>query len=315
MLNLPDSLYEDYTQLATASASSSTAATVVSPPDITTIFRWINDLRIRPSDSLLLYRARSDFALENLANNRDKVEILPLMLWNSVGIVGMLLQEVVKVYQHISHPVYHRATPTTRVYNVLLLFQTIAYHPETRSNFLKANMPHYFFPLMDIAYNDKPLEFLRLGAIGVIAHLLKTPLDGAAIRFLMDTGALNYCTRPIEIGNTESKTLAVFILHRILMTDEGLQYCCVLADRFFVIDGLLKKLLVYLSSMARPSPSLFNLVVGCYFMLSQKARARDGLRRYIPVMLFDGTFANLLAADPEADENRKQLIKNLESNQ
>lgn len=34
-------------------------------------------------------------------------------------------------------------------------------------------MPHYFYPLMDIGYPDKSHECIRLGAIGVIAHLLK----------------------------------------------------------------------------------------------------------------------------------------------
>lgn len=66
--------------------------------------------------------------------------------------------------------------------------------------------------------------------------------------------------------------VSVFILNKILSTNEGLQYCCVLADRFFLIDGLLKKLLVYLSSMTNPSPSLFNLIAGCYAKLSQKPR-------------------------------------------
>lgn len=36
-----------------------------------------------------------------------------------------------------------------------------------------AEMPHYLFPLMDIDLADKPLECLRLGALGVLAHMLK----------------------------------------------------------------------------------------------------------------------------------------------
>lgn len=36
-----------------------------------------------------------------------------------------------------------------------------------------ADMPNYFYPLMDINLTDKPLECLRLGALGVIAHMLK----------------------------------------------------------------------------------------------------------------------------------------------
>ena len=38
---------------------------------------------------------------------------------------------------------------------------------------VEADMPTYFYPLMDINLTDKPLECLRLGALGVIAHMLK----------------------------------------------------------------------------------------------------------------------------------------------
>ncbi|XP_033130010.1 protein CAF40-like [Brassica rapa] len=137
---------------------------------------------------------------------------------------------------------------------------------------VEADMPTYFYPLMDINLTDKPLECLRLGALGVIAHMLKLPADTAVVRYLVNTSCLQHCTKAIEIGSTESKTIAVFIINKIMSTGEGLQYCCVLPDRFFFIDGLLKKLLVYLTAMGTPCPSLFNLLVGCYTNLSYKPR-------------------------------------------
>ncbi|WZY81672.1 hypothetical protein YC2023_028056 [Brassica napus] len=164
--------------------------------------------------------------------------------------------------------------------------------------FVPADMQYYFYPLMDINVTDPRLECLRIGALGVIAHMLRPPVDPAAVCYLVNTSCLQHCTKAIEIGSTESKT--------------GLQYCCVLPDRFFFIDGLLKRLLMYLTTMARPCPSLFNLLVGCYTSLSYKPRARRGLRRYLPDMLFNNTFASLLAADPAAERNRRELIKNLE---
>ncbi|KAL0770945.1 hypothetical protein Bca101_036096 [Brassica carinata] len=285
MANLPDSLYEDYStsKLTLPSASSFAPTTTVVPfPDMDTIIQWINDLHNE-------IPFVSNSALQNLVT------------------------EIVKIYPHISAPVHSQEGKPPRAYNILLLFQCIAHYPETRGCFLKAEMPHYLFPLMDIDLTYKPLECLRLGALGVLAHMLKAPIDGAAVRFLMDNGALRYCTKAIEIGSTESKTVSVFILNKILSTNEGLQYCCVLADRFFLIDGLLKKLLVYLSSMTNPSPSLFNLIAGCYAKLSQKPRAREGLWRYPPVMLLNGTFASLLAEDPDAVNYRKQLIRNMQS--
>ncbi|KAF2603938.1 hypothetical protein F2Q70_00025271 [Brassica cretica] len=41
--------------------------------------------------------------------------------------------------------------------------------------------------------------------------------------------------------------------------------------------------------------------------------AREGLWRYPPVMLLNGTFASLLAEDPDAVNYRKQLIRNMQS--
>ncbi|KAJ0261982.1 Cell differentiation [Hirschfeldia incana] len=300
MVNLPDSLYEDYTRCMVNFPSVSDSS-----PTMRMIIKWIDDLHNMIPSTV-------DFALENLTIHRKKFEILPRLLWKSRCTVAMMLQEIMKIYPHTSRPVYSQNRMHHRVYNILLLFQCITHYPDTRNGFITADMPYYFYPLMDINLTDKPLECLRLGALGVIAHMLKPPVDVAVVLYLVNTNCLQHCTKAIEIGSTESKTLAVFIFNKILSTAEGLQYCCVLPDRFFLIDGFLKKLLVYLATMATPSPSLFNLVVGCYAKLSNKPRARRGLRRYIPVLLFNGTFAGLLAEDPVAERYRQELIRNLE---
>ncbi|RID69567.1 hypothetical protein BRARA_C01654 [Brassica rapa] len=281
MVNLPDSLYEDYT-ISRVNLPSALASTVPPSPDIRMIIKWVNDLHNNIPSTF-------DFALQNLTIHRKNFEILPRLLWKSHFTVAMLLQV--------------QFLPTNLC---------ITHYPETRNCFLKADMQYYFYPLMDINVTDPRLECLRIGALGVIAHMLRPPVDPAAVCYLVNTSCLQHCTKAIEIGSTESKTIAVFIINKILSTGEGLQYCCVLPDRFFFIDGLLKRLLMYLTTMARPCPSLFNLLVGCYTSLSYKPRARRGLRRYLPDMLFNNTFASLLAADPAAERNRRELIKNLE---
>ncbi|KAL0844179.1 hypothetical protein Bca101_017425 [Brassica carinata] len=280
MANLPDSLYEDYTR-SMVNFPSALDSTFPPSPNIRMIINWIDDLHKKIPSTF-------DFALENL------------------------ITEIMNIYPHISRPVYSHNGMHHRVYNILLLFQCITHYPDTRNPFLTAGMQHYMYPLMDINLTDKPLECLRLGALGVIAHMLRPPVDVGVVRCLVNTNCLQHCTKAIEIGLTESKTFAVFIFKNILSTGEGLQYCCVLPDRFFLIDGLLKMLLVYLTTIATPCPSLFNLVVECYAKLSYKPRARRGLRRYPPTMLFNGTFARLLAEDPASERYRQELIKNLE---
>ncbi|CAH8374658.1 unnamed protein product [Eruca vesicaria subsp. sativa] len=327
MANLPDSLYEDYTRFMVNFPSASASPP---PPNIRMIIKWVDDLHNEIPSTF-------DFALQNLTIHRTKFEILPRLLWKSRFTVAMMLQEITNIYPYTSRPVYSLNGMHLRVYNILLLFQCITHHPDTRSMFLTADMANYFYPLMDISLTDKPLECLRLGALGVIAHMLKPPVDVAVVRYLTKTNAVEHCTKAIAIGSAESKTLAVFILNKILFTDEGLHYCCACPERFFTLDGLLKMLLVYLTTMTTHRPSLFNLVVGCYAKLSYKPRffclhlfefllsgkqeldilvcirARRGLRRYPPVMLFNGTFASLLDADPPAERYRQELIKNVQS--
>ncbi|KAG2332793.1 hypothetical protein Bca52824_003973 [Brassica carinata] len=264
MANLPDSLYEDYTR-SMVNFPSALDSTFPPSPNIRMIINWIDDLHKKIPSTF-------DFALENL------------------------ITEIMNIYPHISRPVYSHNGMHHRVYNILLLFQCITHYPDTRNPFLTAGMQHYMYPLMDINLTDKPLECLRLGALGVIAHMLRPPVDVAVVRCLVNTNCLQHCTKAIEIGLTESKTVICCIhIQKYSVHRRGLQYCCVLPDRFFLIDGLLKMLLVYLTTIATPCPSLFNLVVECYAKLSYKPRARRGLRRYPPTMLFNGTFARLLA--------------------
>ncbi|EOA28413.1 hypothetical protein CARUB_v10024619mg [Capsella rubella] len=322
MLNLPDSLYEDYSKLKLTSPSSSYASsssappplpalTIIPQPTIMMIFQWISDLH-KPNTF------ESYFALHNLAHHRNNFEFLPCLLWESHATAFIMLQDVIAVYRHIVGHISSLPFPPPqlnplRAYNVLLLFQSIAYHPETRGRFIKAKMPNYLFPLIDVGVTERPYERIRLAALGVIAHMLKASQDGVAVRYLMDSSAVGHLVKTVEFGSTDSKTVAAFILHKIMSSAEGLQYCCVLADRFFVINDLLKKLLNYLGTMVRPSPALLNLVVGCYSKLSQKSRARDGLRRYTPGLLFDGTFARLIAEDPVTENYWRQLVQNLDN--
>nr|AAC25937.1 hypothetical protein [Arabidopsis thaliana] len=233
MVNLPDSLYEDYSKLKLTSpsnASSSSSAppprlSVVAHPTVEMIIQWVCDIH-KPKSYM------SDFALHNLA------------------------YEVFEAYRHLAGHISLRLFPhplnPLRVYNVFLLFQSMACHPDTSRQFLRAKMPNYFYPLMDTGLIDKSDECMRLAALGVIAHMLKASEDGAVNRYLMESGVVGFCVKPIEFGSTETKKVALYILDKIMSTDQGLYYCCVLADRFYVIDELLKKVLFYLSNMEDP---------------------------------------------------------------
>jgi CCR4-NOT transcription complex subunit 9 len=65
--------------------------------------------------------------------------------------------------------------------------------------------------------------------------------------------------------------VATYIVHNILMKDEGLKYCCAFAQRFYAVDHALQNLLENLAE--EPSHQLLRHIIGCYLRLSQSPRS------------------------------------------
>lgn len=70
--------------------------------------------------------------------------------------------------------------------------------------------------------------------------------------------------------------VATFIVHRILVHEEGLKYCCILADRFFVIVNVLGTMIEKLAEDGRlvedHSKRLLKHIIWCYKRLSEHPR-------------------------------------------
>jgi CCR4-NOT transcription complex subunit 9 len=77
----------------------------------------------------------------------------------------------------------------------------------------------------------RPFEYLRLTSLGVIGALVKTD-EQEVITFLLTTEIIPLCLRIMESGSELSKTVATFILQKILLDDSGLSYICQTYDRF-----------------------------------------------------------------------------------
>ncbi|KAH9793309.1 cell differentiation Rcd1-like protein [Citrus sinensis] len=212
-LNLPESLYEDY----------STPDLPVHGP--ASVAYWIQALQSHET---------KERALLILSQNKEIRKDLAPLLWNSIGTISALLQEIISVYRTLSSPNLTE-TASTRVSNALALFQCVASHPETRKQFLKAKLPLYLYPFLNTKDKEKPHEYLRLTSLGVIGTLVKSD-DPEAIRFLLQTEIFPCCLTSMEVGSDLSKQVATFIIYKILLHEEGLKYCCVLADR--ACDGL-----------------------------------------------------------------------------
>jgi len=265
------------------------------------IYQWIVELSCPDT---------RENALLELSKKREVVPDLAPMLWHSFGTIAALLQEIINIYPAI-HPATLTAHQSNRVCNALALLQCVASHPETRSTFLQAHIPLFLYPFLHTVSKTRPFEYLRLTSLGVIGALVKTD-EQEVINFLLTTEIIPLCLRIMESGSELSKTVATFILQKILLDEIGLAYICQTYERFSHVAMILGKMVLSLAK--EQSARLLKHVVRCYLRLSDNPRAREALRQCLPDQLKDNTFVNCLKDDKSTKHWLSQLLKNLETN-
>ncbi|XP_067929448.1 CCR4-NOT transcription complex subunit 9-like [Watersipora subatra] len=263
------------------------------------IYQWIVELaNVTTRENSLL----------ELSKKREAVQDLAPMLWHSFGTIAALLQEIIYIYPSINPPNL-TAHQSNRVCNALALLQCVASHPETRSAFLQAHIPLFLYPFLHTVTKTRPFEYLRLTSLGVIGALVKTD-EQQVINFLLATEIIPLCLRIMESGSELSKTVATFILQKILLDETGLNYICQTYDRFSHVAVILAKMVQQLA--VEGSARLLKHVVRCYYRLSDNARAKEALRQCLPEQLKDNTFAACLRDDQSTKRWLTQLLRNLE---
>ncbi|GAB2277764.1 CCR4-NOT transcription complex subunit 9 [Dionaea muscipula] len=250
---------------------------------------------------------RRENALLELSKKRELFQDLAPLLWNSFGTIAALLQEIVSIYPVLSPPSL-TSVQSNRVCNALALLQCVASHHETRMLFLNAHIPLYLYPFLNTTVKYRPFEYLRLTSLGVIGALVKVD-DTEVISFLLSTEIIPLCLRTMETGSELSKTVATFIVQKILLDDVGLDYICTTADRFFAVGRVLGNMVAALAE--QQSPRLLKHIIRCYLRLSDNPRACDALRSFLPDMLQDNTFSNCLREDPTTKKWLQQLLLNV----
>ncbi|CAI5762755.1 CCR4-NOT transcription complex subunit 9 [Podarcis lilfordi] len=276
-------------------ATAAPVPTALAQVDREKIYQWINELSSPET---------RENALLELSKKRESVPDLAPMLWHSFGTIAALLQEIVNIYPSINPPTL-TAHQSNRVCNALALLQCVASHPETRSAFLAAHIPLFLYPFLHTVSKTRPFEYLRLTSLGVIGALVKTD-EQEVINFLLTTEIIPLCLRIMESGSELSKTVATFILQKILLDDTGLAYICQTYERFSHVAMILGKMVLQLSK--EPSARLLKHVVRCYLRLSDNPRAREALRQCLPDQLKDTTFAQVLKDDTTTKRWLAQLL-------
>ncbi|KAG8461594.1 hypothetical protein KFE25_001198 [Diacronema lutheri] len=246
-------------------------------------------------------------ALLELSKRREAFADLAPILWHSFGTIAALLQEIVAIYPLLSPPSL-TAHASNRVCNALALLQCVASHPETRTLFLNAHIPLFLYPFLNTVSKTRPFEYLRLTSLGVIGALVKVD-DAEVISFLLSTEIIPLCLRIMETGSELSKTVATFIVQKILLDDMGLSYICAIAERFYAVSTVLANMMQVLAE--QPSARLLKHIVRCYLRLSENPRAREALRQCLPDSLRDATFSTALKDDVSTKRWLSQLLYNL----
>eukprot|EP01136_Pigoraptor_vietnamica_P011064 Opistho-1_new@49455 len=267
----------------------------------------IDKEKIYPLVLELTKTEQRESALLELSKKRESVPDLAPILWHSFGTMAALLQEIVAIYPLLSPPAL-TAHGSNRVCNALALLQCVASHNETRNLFLNAHIPLFLYPFLNTVSKTRPFEYLRLTSLGVIGALVKTD-DSDVVTFLLSTEIIPLCLRIMEQGSELSKTVATFIVQKILLDDIGLQYICQTYERFFHVATILGKMVHALTK--DQSARLLKHVVRCYLRLSDNPRAREALRQCLPEPLRDSTFAACLKDDTTTKRWLNQLLVNL----
>ncbi|KAF5388691.1 hypothetical protein D9757_004841 [Collybiopsis confluens] len=182
-------------------------------------------------------------ALLELSKKREQYDDLALILWHSFGIMPALLQEIVSVYPLLSPPNL-TAHVSNRVCNALALLQCVASHTETRQLFLNAHIPLFLYPFLNTTSKTRPFEYLRLTSLGVIGALVKQNDNNTVIHFLLSTEIIPLCLRIMETGSELSKTVAIFIVQKILLDETGLTYICHTYERFYAVGTVLSNMML-----------------------------------------------------------------------
>mmetsp|Transcript_15077 Transcript_15077/g.39162 ORF Transcript_15077/g.39162 Transcript_15077/m.39162 type:complete len:182 (+) Transcript_15077:463-1008(+) len=173
---------------------------------------------------------------------------------------------------------------------------------------LTAHIPLFLYPFLNTVSKTRPFEYLRLTSLGVIGALVKVD-DSEVINFLLSTEIIPLCLRIMETGSELSKTVATFIVQKILLDDMGLSYICAIAERFYAVSTVLANMMQMLTE--QPSARLLKHIVRCYLRLSENSRAREALRQCLPDSLRDATFSAALKDDVSTKRWLAQLLYNI----
>eukprot|EP00439_Symbiodinium_sp_Y106_P019513 s1243_g2.t1 len=238
-----------------------------------------------------------------LAKMRESLPGLARALWDSPGALEALKEEVEAIYPRLSQPEEVTASAASRVCNAMSLLQHLASDQATNVLFLDAQFHLLVYPFLSTSHTERPFEYLRLTALGVIGALLKA--NSGSVRPLLETDLLRLCLNSLEAHASElSKVVAAFILQQLLLDDHGLDLICSSQDSLSKVTDALSAVVETLVQapsirLLKPGPE-WKPLVRCYLCLTEDPRGKRRVKEFLPEGLRKAPESVLgLAAPPE----------------
>lgn len=213
-----------------------------------------------------------DEAFKQLSLKIQEDKNLPSLLWHTPGVIVIMLQEIIITYPLLSN---NQLDPThmNKLINVLGLFQVIAQDPKTKLPFLKSNLHLYFYPLINTANKMRHYENLRVHSLAVIGALVKKDDNTEVINYLVKTELIVLCLRTMKKGTDMAKSVAIFIVRKILMNNAGLEFVCTTEERLQAVVDILKDMVNDMDrNQQTVTLSLAKQILRCFLRLSENMR-------------------------------------------
>ncbi|XP_074353038.1 uncharacterized protein LOC141692207 [Apium graveolens] len=136
------------------------------------------------------------------------------------------------------------------------------------------------------------------------------PSTKVAVHCLLESGLFPLCLKSIEYGNELSQSTASWIMSRIMMQEQGLQYCCEPANRLCAIMKVFNDVIEKMQD--EPSTTVLKNIIQCYVILSDDpSRGCLLLRSFIPPILTTAPYIEALRARPITLKNLQDLFRKL----
>mmetsp|Transcript_26208 Transcript_26208/g.23070 ORF Transcript_26208/g.23070 Transcript_26208/m.23070 type:complete len:123 (+) Transcript_26208:460-828(+) len=101
----------------------------------------------------------------------------------------------------------------------------------------------------------------------------------------MQTEIIPLCLRIMKRGQELSRTVATFIVQKILVDENGLTYICQTGERFYAVCTVLNHMVNDLVQNKKDDQRLLRHIIRCYLRLAENTKAKEALRKILPAPL------------------------------